>query len=206
MKTLVMSISRMKILPLLLMLTLISSCAAPKKESLNLTGKKILMIVAHQDFQDDEYSIPRKIFEDEGANVKAASSLLNEAIGAFGLRINPDFTLAQVNAKRYDAVVLVGGVGAGEYLENETAHSIVEKAYSSKKVVGAICLGPTILANAGILRGKKATVWKGEAKTLKAVGAIYTGRAVEQDGKIITADSPYAAGAFAKAIVNELKK
>jgi len=175
-------------------------------EAGSLTGKKILLIIAHKDFQEKEYSVPRKIFETEGATVEVASSSKEMAKGIFGMAIKPDMALQDVNANKYNAIVFVGGPGAEEYFINKYAHTIAQKAYRSNKVVGAICIAPVTLANAGVLRGKKATVSSGAAEELKRGGAIYTGKAVEQDGKIITANGPHVAGTFANLIVAELKK
>lgn len=53
--------------------------------------------------------------------------------------------------------------------------------------------------------GKRATVFSSERAKLEAEGAIYTGKNVEVDGKIITANGPNAAAEFAKAIVKALQ-
>jgi len=60
------------------------------------------------------------------------------------------------------------------------------------EVLGAICIAPVTLAKAGVLEGKRATVWKSEGETLKEHGADYTGASMEADGKIITADGPHS--------------
>ncbi|MCX5725880.1 MAG: DJ-1/PfpI family protein [Candidatus Saganbacteria bacterium] len=175
-------------------------------EAGSLTWKKILLIIAHKDFQEKEYTVPRKIFETEGATVEVASSSKDLAKGTFGMAVKPDMALQDVNVSKYNAIVFIGGAGAEEYYTNKYAHTIAQKAYRSNKVVGAICIAPVTLANAGVLRGKKATVWSSEAENIKRGGAIYTGKAVEQDGKIITANGPHVAGTFANLIVIELKK
>jgi protease I len=60
------------------------------------------------------------------------------------------------------------------------------------------------LANAGVLSGRRATVFSSEAGKLKAKGAEYTGAKVERDGKIITGSGPEAAEEFGRAIVKAL--
>ncbi|GAJ17159.1 unnamed protein product, partial [marine sediment metagenome] len=70
----------------------------------------------------------------------------------------------------------------------------------------AICIAPVTLANAGILDKKKATVFRSEVKAIKRKGAIYTGKVVEVDGNIITAEGPQAAEEFGKTIINLLLK
>jgi protease I len=112
--------------------------------------------------------------------------------------------LADVKATNCDAVVFVGGRGAKEYWDNRTAHMIARQAFESGSVVGAICIVPVIFANAGLLDGRKATVWASEAGRLRAQGAEYTGREAEADGRIITANGPEAAEKFGIAVASAL--
>jgi len=70
--------------------------------------------------------------------------------------------------------------------------------------VAAICISPVTLARAGILKNRRATVFPTEAEELKKEGAIYTGAPVEEDGRIITASGPEAAGEFGERIASVL--
>ena len=62
-----------------------------------------------------------------------------------------------------------------------------------------------ILANAGVLRGIRATGLPQQREQMKKAGAQYTGSAVERDGLIITANDSSVAVQFARAIVAALK-
>ncbi len=172
---------------------------------MGLTEKKVLMVIANQSFRDEEYAEPRKIFEENGIKIIVASSSLSQAVGKFGLNVNPDVILSDVNAYDFDAIVFVGGPGASEYWQDTVSHQIIKKAVSEGKVVSAICIAPVTLANAGVLSGKKATVWSSEVGKIGAKGAYYTGNSVEVDGNIVTANGPEAAKDFGKAIVELLK-
>ena len=72
------------------------------------------------------------------------------------------------------------------------------------KLTSAICLAPMTLANAGLLKGKKATIWKDAVVDFKTKGVVYTGKPVERDGRIITGSGPEAAEEFGKALLEEL--
>ena len=61
------------------------------------------------------------------------------------------------------------------------------------------------LANAGLLKGRRATIWKDAVNDFKTKGVVYTGNPVEQDGKIITGSGPDVAEAFGKALVKALQ-
>jgi len=77
-----------------------------------------------------------------------------------GGEVQPDFAISDVNASEFDAVVVVGGSGSPKYLWDDTQlRNLVRDAYADGKVVAAICLSPVVLARAGILTGKSATVF-----------------------------------------------
>lgn len=168
-------------------------------------GKKVLMIIAHKNFRDEELSDTKQVVENAGALVTIASTELTPATGMFGAVAQPHVTIDQVSVDEYDAIVFVGGGGSQIYFENPTALNIARESHAKNKVLGAICIAPGILANADVLRGKKATVWGADyAEHLKAKGALYTGEAVTRDGNLITANGPQAAKAFGEMIVNAL--
>ncbi len=168
--------------------------------------KKAVMIIAQDNFRDEELLQPKKILQDGGIIVKIASRKKTEAKGTLGARVMPDMTLQDINVQDFDAVIFVGGGGSSTYWDDPTAHKVAGDAYSANKVVAAICIAPVTLAKAGLLKGKKATVWSSEAGRLKAEGAIYTAKALEKDGNIITASGPTAATEFAKQILKALSE
>ena len=67
-----------------------------------------------------------------------------------------------------------------------------------------ICIGPRILANAGLLKGVKATCFESEAEAIGKLGAVFTGNDVERDGKVITGNGPHAAAEFGRTIASAL--
>jgi protease I len=167
---------------------------------------KALLIIAPKDFRDEELFHTKEVLEKAGIKTEIASLRKGEATGMLGGRVSVDLTIDRVKVEDYDAVIFVGGSGSSVYFKNERALTIAREAFSLGKVVAAICIAPVILANAGVLKGKKATVWNGEfLKMLEAGGAKHTGRNVEIDGKIVTANGPHAAKDFGKKIAELLR-
>jgi protease I len=166
--------------------------------------KKALFIIAPVNFRDEEFFEPKKILELSGIRVTVASSASGTAQGKLGASVKPDIQLKDAKAADYDAVVFVGGGGAAAYLDDPSAHRIAREAADSNKILGAICVAPAILARAGVLRGRKATVFPDDAPELKNNGAVYTGASVEKDGRIITGSGPQAAGEFGRALAAAL--
>jgi protease I len=168
-------------------------------------GKKVVLIIAHENFRDEEFLEPKAVLESNGVEVTVASSSMGPARGMLGAVAEPDTLIDDISVSDYDAVVFVGGSGSSEYFNNPTAHSIAQEAAASGKLLGAICIAPSTLANAGLLEGRKATSYPSEEGNLKSKGATFTGSGVEIDGKIITSDGPSSAEQFGQALLDALK-
>jgi len=166
---------------------------------------KVLMVVAQKDFRDEEFFEPRDVLIKNGVEVKVASQKKDLARGRLGGTVMPDMTLEEVDVGNFAAVVFVGGPGAAVYFDDPVAHKLARDFHGAGKWVAAICAAPSILANAGLVRGKRATCTAGEEENLKAKGADFTGAMVELDGKILTASGPEAARAFGKKLAELLK-
>ena len=174
-------------------------------EPSNALGKKAVIIVAGRDFKDEEYFATRQGLENAGIQVQVASDAEDRAFGVDGAEIGVDLALAKLEVSDFDAVVFIGGPGAPKHLDNETSHKIAQEALKEGKVLGAICISPTILAKAGVLRGKKATVWssamyKKSIDILQENGAFYQQGPVVRDGLVLTANGPAAAREFGKTL------
>lgn len=167
--------------------------------------KKAVMIIAQENFRDEELFEPKQVLEKSGVRVSIASASLSIAKGKLGAEVKPDIIVDDIDAKDFDAIIFVGGPGAAQYFDSTVAHALAQDALNLGKIVGAICAGPVILAKAGILEGKRATVFPSDAEIIKSKGAVYTARPVEKDGQIITASGPQAAREFGEEIVRALK-
>ncbi len=163
--------------------------------------KKAAFFIAFKGFRDEEYAEPKKILESAGVKVVTVSTSKGKAEGKFKMNADVDLTIDEINPDEYDILVLIGGPKALEYLDNDKIHKIFRDFYSKGKPVAAICISPVILAHAGLLKSKKATVWQDGKDELIKNGANYTGADVEFDSNIITANGPQAAKEFGKKIV-----
>jgi protease I len=164
----------------------------------------VLMIIAPRNFRDEELFDTKEELESSGNSVVIASTKTDTATGMLGGTAKPNITIDDVNVGDYDAVVFVGGSGSSIYFNNQKAHEIARAANDSGKLVAAICIAPSTLANAGLLKSKKATSFPSEEGNLRSRGANYTGKPVEKDGNIITADGPRSAREFGRMIAESL--
>lgn len=169
-------------------------------------SKTVALIIAEKTFRDEEYQIPKNILETEGFKVLTVSTTRGKAVGRFGLEVKPDLLLDELRNCEPDALIFVGGGGSSQYFNDLTAHELARSVYTKGKIVGAICIAPVILAKAGLLKGKKATVFPDGQDELRLGGADYTGNQVEADGLLLTGAGPEAAENFALCLVKLLKK
>lgn len=161
----------------------------------------ILFVIAPNGFRDEEYFVPKKIFEEEGYEVRTASTIVGDLQGADGGDVASTVHLDEVNINEFDGVVFIGGPGMAELLDDVEMVRLAKMFFEFGKLTAAICIAPAILANAGIIAGKKVTAWAGAENNIKKASGIFTGKKVEQDGNIITADGPTSAKLFADNIV-----
>jgi protease I len=210
------------ILMLLLIIIIITGCASNNVQQINQNKlntenqgenmKKIAMIIAPKNYQDTEFGVPYRFFKDQGAQVDVYSTKKGVATGFLGGTFNVEHTLNELNASNYNAIVFIGGAGTPLVRSDNNSVKIVKDTLANNKILGAICWSPTILAKAGVLKGKNATVWYGPdseygmltSEYLQQQGAKYTGQDVTVDGNIITADGPASAQKYAEAIWKKL--
>jgi protease I len=176
-----------------------------------LKGKKIAIIIAFRGFRDEEYFIPCQILKSQGAEITTFSTSVGQAVGKLGGEAEVQDLIKNLNVDDYEAVLFVGGPGAVKLIDNQDCRQVAREAAEKNKVLGAICIAPAILAKAGVLDGKKATVWsstldKSAVKILKDYGAVYQPDSVVSDGRIITANGPSAAKEFAEKIIKTLNE
>lgn len=191
---------------MLMLMLFLSACV---REGVKMEGK-VLLVVAQQGFQPIEYAHTKEELEKAGFSIDIAAPNKEKATAADGTQIEPDTAIKDVNIEEYKAVVLIGGPGALSLAEHPETFELLRKAEESKKLIAAICISPVILAKAGILKGKRATVWSSPTDTwpieeLEKNGAIYTDKDVVRDGRVITANGPAAARSFGREISAALK-
>jgi len=170
---------------------------------------KALVIIAQKGFQDKEYAPTREELEKAGIEIEVASVTTEDAIGKFESVVKPDLAIKDANASNYDAISIIGGPGTLMLAEQPEIYKLLKQASDQDKIISAICLAPTILGKAGLLRMKKATVWNGDgmqSAVIERDGAQYTGEEVTVDGNIITANGPDAAQEFGKKLAETIKQ
>jgi protease I len=167
-------------------------------------AKRAALIAASQNFRDEELFETKRALDAAAIQTVIASTRIGIIMGALGGIAEANILVGQLRVEDYDAIIFIGGPGAVEYVANPAALNLAREAVRQRKILAAIDTAPTILANAGVLTGVRATSFLSERNRLILAGAVYTGIPVEQDRLIITGSSPAASIQFGRAIADAL--
>ncbi len=184
----------------------------------DLSGKRVLGVVG-EDFDCQEYGIITNYLRSCGAEVTTASYVLqltgHKYSGSIGSleRVNKDITadllLQNVNLNNYDMIFIPGGNGPASLLENyPESRDFVRNAYEAELLIGAICHGPLLVAESGIITGRNITGHTDVEAAVEENGGIYTHMNDERviiDGTIITGNWP-SFGTVAQTLAEELER
>ncbi len=167
-------------------------------------AKRAVLIVASENFRDEELFETKRVLDATAVQTTIASTRTGFIQGMLGNIAEARILVSQLRVDDYDAIIFIGGPGAAEYFNNPVALNIAREAASKRKILAAICIAPTVLANAGVLTGVRVTGFPTEREKLVQAGAIYTGTPVERDRFIITGSGPPASVQFGRAVADAL--
>ena len=171
---------------------------------------KRIMILATNGFEQSELEKPKAALEEAGFETVVVSPEDGQIKGwqdkDWGDPVKVDLTLDEAEAADFDALVLPGGQMNPDILRMEDkAVQLVKDFCASGKTVAAICHGPWLLAEAGVIEGKTVTSWPSIRTDLKNAGANVVDKEVATDGNLITSRNPDDIPAFNTAIIAALE-
>lgn len=140
-----------------------------------------------------------------GIEVVGAGLVPGPVRAARGTVIVPDTTLDAVLAEDFDMVVLPGGGPGAERLARDARiRALLVRMESAGREIAAICAAPRVLAEAGLLVGRRATAFPGSLDGVEVPGLDYREEPVVVDGRITTSRGPGTAMDFALTLVERL--
>ena len=174
---------------------------------MKLDGKKVLMVIPHTQFRDEEFFEPKKVLEEEGAHVVVASTAARMCRGMKGGAAQAGIAIADAKADDYAGIVLCGGSSVPAVFWNDKKlQELVTAMSAAGKVIGAICLSTVVLAKAKLLTDREATVYflPEAIDALKEAGARYVKETLLIHDNIILAEGPPDSQRFGQAIRSAL--
>jgi len=122
-----------------------------------------------------------------------------------GTRLLPDISLDEVMAESFDMIVLPGGLPGADNLDRDPRiHSLLKRMADAGRYTAAICAAPKVLANAGLLDGKRATSYTGVIDAMGLSATQVLTQPVVSDGHVITSQGPGTAMDFALTLIEKL--
>lgn len=157
---------------------------------MQLQGKKIIQIVSN-DFEDLELWYPVLRLREEGAEVHIVGEEANvKFVGKYGVPIESDRALRDINPDDYDALLVPGGWAPDLLRRYEEVLNITRSMDEKKKPIGQICHAGWVLISAGILKGKIVTSTPGIKDDMMNAGATWVNESVVVDGHLISSRRP----------------
>jgi protease I len=175
----------------------------------DLHGRKVAILIAPQGTEHSELTRPLKAVEDAGAEVTLVGIEMGEARTVEGdLEPAGTFTVdaaaKDVSADEFDALIIPGGtVGSDKLRGNGHTVKFVRGFFERGKPVGAICHGPWLLVEAGVLEGRKLTSYPTLKTDIRNAGGTWVDREVITDDGLVTSRRPDDLRAFCDKIVEE---
>jgi protease I len=178
--------------------------------SAKLQGKKIA-IIATDGFEQVELTEPKKALQAAGATVEVVSPKSGQIKGwnhtDWGENTPVDRTFDEVKPTDYDGLVLPGGQINPDKLRIEPkAVAFVTEFVNSGKPVGAICHGPWLLVEAGVLKKRTLTSWPSVRTDIRNAGGHWVDEEVVTDGNLTTSRKPDDLPAFNNRLIQEFSQ
>ncbi|HET6721853.1 MAG TPA: type 1 glutamine amidotransferase domain-containing protein [Chitinophagaceae bacterium] len=175
-----------------------------------LTGKKVA-ILTENGFEEVELTSPKKVLEDAGAEVEIVSPQ-KEKVKAWShdhwsIELPVDVHVEDADPNEYDALMVPGGVLNPDKMRmNENCVRFAQHFLENGKPVAAICHGPQLLIETGLIEGRNMTSYSSIKTDLMNAGALWIDREVVVDNGLVTSRSPKDLDAFNKKMIEEIKE
>jgi len=174
----------------------------------DLNGKKVA-IITENGFEEVELTSPKKALEAAGATVHIVSPQKNKVKAwnhdHWTIEIPVDVNISNANAEDYDALVVPGGVLNPDQMRiNKDCVSFAKEFLKSGKPLAAICHGPQLLIETGLLQGRNMTSYPAIKTDLINAGVIWEDKEVIVDHGLVTSRSPKDLDAFNKKMIEEI--
>lgn len=174
----------------------------------DLQGKRIA-ILATDGFEESELFKPKIVFEENGAEISIIApqkgKIKGWKHGDWSKEIEVDLTVDDAKESDFDALVLPGGVINPDKLRRiPSAVFFVNSFFDNNKPVAAICHGPQLLIEAGVIKGRTMTSFHSIKTDLENAGAKWVDSEVVVDNQLITSRNPSDLDAFCKKVIEKL--
>jgi protease I len=173
-----------------------------------LTGKKVA-ILTENGFEEVELTSPKRALEDAGAIVHIVSPQKSKVKAwnhdHWTIELPVDVHISKAKFDDYDALVLPGGVLNPDKLRrSEESVDFARQFLEAGKPLAAICHGPQLLIETGLLKEREMTSYPSVKTDLENAGAHWHDKEVVVDHGLVTSRSPEDLEAFNRKMIEEI--
>ena len=173
-------------------------------------NEKKIAILTESGFEEIELTSPKKALEDAGAEVHIISMQKNVTawdLDHWSIELQVDVNLSEANSDDYDGLLIPGGVINPDKMRNQQEYiAFAKEFFAVGKPIAAICHGPQLLIETGMIKGKDITSAASIKTDLINAGATWYDQEVVSDNGLVTSRGPKDLLAFNKKIVEEFSK
>ena len=174
-------------------------------------NQKRVAILTENGFEETELTSPKKAMENAGFKVDIISAEKGQVkawnMDHWSINVPVNVKLSDANPDHYDALMIPGGVLNPDKMRMQKDYVNFAKEFMhSGKPVAAICHGPQLLIQTGLLEGRKMTSYPSIKTDIINAGAEWQDKEVVVDNNLITSRSPKDLDAFNKKLVEKVKE
>ncbi len=173
------------------------------------SNQKRVAILTENGFEEVELTSPKKAMEAAGMRVDIISPQKSKVKAwdhdHWSIELPVSVNITDADIDDYDALMIPGGVINPDLMRiNQDCVNFAKDFLKSGKPVAAICHGPQLLIETGLLKGRKMTSYPSLKTDLKNAGVDWRDKEVVVDNGLITSRSPKDLEAFNEKLVEEI--
>lgn len=160
------------------------------------------LVLLADGFEEIETFAPVDLLRRAGVDVTVVSLNDNRhATGRSHITAHGDVALSAVETELFDLVFVPGGAGVKNLRADPRVRPLLLRHAEADRWIAAICAGPTVLLDAGLLHGKRYTAHPSVENELPEIQAD---ERIVIDGKLLTSRGAGTAVEFGLALVGVL--
>jgi protease I len=164
-----------------------------------------IAVVVADDFEDAEFQVPCDRITAAGHHVTIVGIRAGQALrGKRGTVVEVELAASEIDPRELDGVVIPGGYSPDRLRVHADVVDLVRRVAHEGGLVAAVCHGPSLLIEAGLVQGRTVTSWPSIRTDLENAGASWVDQPVVEDGNLVTARNPGDLDGFSDAILAHL--
>jgi protease I len=171
--------------------------------NMNMKNMAKVAVLLGPEFEDTEFTHPVAKLREAGHQVEVLGTKANETLEGkrHETKVETNAAVGDRQSKDYDALLIPGGHSPDNLRTDEQMVRFVRDFDRLQRPIAAICHGPQLLIEAGVVEGRTMTSWPSVRTDLRNAGANVVDSALCRDGNLITSRKPDDLDEFTAALL-----